>query len=193
MIHIIFFGPPGSGKGTQANYISEKFKFFHLSTGEMFRKHVIEQTLLGNIVQTYMSKGLLVPDEVTTNMFKEELNKHNNIKGLIYDGYPRTLNQAKNLDEILKKKFLEKINLSIFFSIKDEILIKRLSKRSKISGRLDDSSILIIQNRITEYHKKTKPISDFYKEKKCLITIKAEGSIYQVKKRLENVILKKLK
>ncbi|XOD66886.1 MAG: adenylate kinase [Flavobacteriales bacterium Tduv] len=190
MIHIILFGPPGSGKGTQAQRISEKFGFIHLSTGEMFRKNVAEQTALGMLAQLSMDQGLLVPDEVTTDMFKEELDKHIGVKGLIYDGYPRTVNQAEALDDILKERSLGRVDLALFFSIKDEILIERLSKRGKTSGRSDDSDLQIICNRIAEYHKKTEAVVGYYKKKGGLVKIEAEGSITEVTRRLQDVILK---
>ncbi|XOD68593.1 MAG: adenylate kinase [Flavobacteriales bacterium AspAUS03] len=188
MIHIILFGPPGSGKGTQAQLIAEKFQFIHLSTGKMFRKHVLEQTPLGQLSQSYMDQGLLVPDEVTTDMFKEEFKKYISAKGLIYDGYPRTVAQATALDETLKTHSLGHVNLSIFFSIRDEMLIKRLSNRGKTSGRTDDSDLQIIRERIAEYHRKTESISEYYEQKGCLDRFKAEGSIAEITQRLEKVI-----
>lgn len=190
MIHIILFGPPGSGKGTQAQRIAEKFGFIHLSTGEIFRKHVVEQTSLGRLVQSYMDQGLLVPDDITTDMFKEELGKHVSAKGLIYDGYPRTINQAKALDDILKERSLGLVELALFFSIKDEILIERISKRGKTSGRSDDCDLQIIRNRIAEYHKKTDAVAYYYEQKGCIVKIEAEGSITEVTRRLQDVISK---
>ncbi|XCI75473.1 MAG: adenylate kinase [Flavobacteriales bacterium] len=188
MIHIILFGPPGSGKGTQAQLIAKKLQFIHLSTGEMFRKHVLEQTALGQLAQFYMDQGLLVPDEVTTDMFEEELKKYISIKGLIYDGYPRTVAQAIVLDEILKTHSLGHVDLIIFFSIKDETLIERLLNRGKTSSRTDDNDLQIIHERIAEYHRKTEVISDYYEQKGSLVRIKAEGSIAEITQRLEKVI-----
>lgn len=188
MINIILFGPPGSGKGTQAQRIAEKFGFIHLSTGEMFRKHVAEQTALGQLAQSYIDQGLLVPDEITTDMFKEELNKHFGFKGLIYDGYPRTVNQAEALENILKERSLRRVDFALFFSIKDETLIERLSNRGKTNGRSDDGDLRIIRNRIIEYHKKTEAVADYYEKKGCIVKIEAEGSITEVTRRLQEII-----
>lgn len=187
--NIVIFGPPGSGKGTQSQFISKIFNFIHLSTGDIFRKNILNKTKLGIIAESYINKGLLVPDNITINMVKNQIKiKNSIIKGLIYDGYPRTLNQAISLNDFLLKNSLGNINIAFFLSIKDNIIIERICKRSEISGRLDDQDLYVLSNRIKEYHIKNMEIYNFYKKHKCLIEINAEKSILSIKKTIKKYI-----
>lgn len=155
MIHIILFGPPGCGKGTQAKIIANKFGFIHLSTGMIFRNHMKRKTNLGKLASCYIDKGILVPDKITTNMLNIEIQKHFYAKGIIYDGYPRTKNQIFSLEKILKKFVLGKIDIIFYFFIQKNLIIDRLLKRGKKSNRNDDTNIIIVQRRIEEYDKET--------------------------------------
>lgn len=187
--NIVIFGPPGSGKGTQSKFISKFFKMIHLSTGDIFRKNILNKTKLGIIAKSYLNKGLLVPDNITIDMISNQIKvKKSILNGFIYDGYPRTLNQTISLNEFLNKNFLGKINIAFFLSIKDDIIIKRISKRSKISGRLDDMNLDILSNRIKEYHIKNKEVLNFYQKQGCLIKIDAEKDIQLVKSNIKEYI-----
>ncbi|WP_185868870.1 adenylate kinase family protein [Blattabacterium cuenoti] len=160
MIHIILFGPPGCGKGTQAKIISKKFGFIHLSTGMIFRNHIKKETNLGKFASSYINKGILVPDIITTDMLNIEIRKHFYSKGIIYDGYPRTKNQIISLEKILGNFFSETIDIIFYFSIQKNLIINRLLRRGKISRRNDDINIAIVQKRIKEYEKETSLIWD---------------------------------
>lgn len=187
--NIILFGPPGCGKGTQAKLMSKFFGFLHLSTGDLFRKNIINKTFLGQKTKNYLNQGVLVPDIITINMIENEI-KNQNIKyGLIYDGYPRTLNQAKILDHFLKINNLGIINFVFFLNVNNDILIDRINKRSKSSGRLDDKNIEIIYNRIKEYNLKTKELIKYYDNQGFLIKIQAENNIYNVNNQINKIIL----
>ena len=161
MLNIVLFGPPGAGKGTQASKLVEKYNLIHLSTGDIFRANIKGGTELGKRAKSYMDVGNLVPDEVTIKMLESEVNKQNNPKGFIFDGFPRTTAQAQALD-----KFLESKNTTITMMISIEVdyheLVRRILERGKESGRADDLNAGIIQNRLTEYNMKTLPVRDYY-------------------------------
>ncbi|AWU40110.1 nucleoside monophosphate kinase [Blattabacterium punctulatus] len=180
MIHIILFGPPGCGKGTQAKILEKKFRLVHLSTGMIFRHHIKNKTSLGKLSRYYINKGILVPDHITTNMLNIEIKKHIQSKGIIYDGYPRTKNQVFSLEKILKSLFLGRINIIFYFEIKKKLLINRLLKRGKISHRDDDSDIITVQRRIEEYNKETFFIWNEKKWKNNFIKINASSSISEI-------------
>ena len=161
MLNIVLFGPPGAGKGTQANFLKIEHSLTHISTGDVFRKNMSTKTDLGMLAKGYMEKGELVPDEVTVNMLKEELEDHLPCEGFIFDGFPRTSYQAEKLDVLLTKYSLN-IHLTIALDVDNETLIKRLLNRGKSSGRADDQSGDKINKRLQEYDKKTKPLIEFY-------------------------------
>lgn len=194
MIHVILLGPPGSGKGTQADKIVKNYNFYHISSGEIFRKNIIENTFLGKKAQYYVNSGILVPDIITCKMLEIEIKKNIHCNGLIYDGYPRTVKQANILNNFFTKKLNNGLKLVLFFDIKDDFIIKRLFIRKKFSKRLDDSNIYIIKNRIKEYHMKTKPLIDFYKKNHFyfFIKINAEKSVTEITKYIYFLIDKKL-
>ncbi|QIK16601.1 nucleoside monophosphate kinase [Blattabacterium sp. DPU] len=189
MIHIILFGPPGCGKGTQAKIISNKFGFIHLSTGMIFRDHMKKKTNLGKLASCYINKGILVPDAITTNMFYIEIQKYFNAKGIIYDGYPRTKNQIFSLEKILKKFCLGKINIIFYFFIQKNLIINRLLKRGKTSYRNDDTNIITVQRRIKEYEKETSLIWKNYKWKNNIIRLNASLSVEQISFFVEKKII----
>ncbi|WP_185870910.1 adenylate kinase family protein [Blattabacterium cuenoti] len=176
MIHIVLFGPPGCGKGTQAKILEKKFEFVHLSTGIIFRNHIKNKTNLGELSSYYLSKGILVPDEITTNMLEIEVKKYVNAKGIIYDGYPRTRKQINFLEKLLEKYHLGVINKIFYFYIKKELIINRLLKRGKTSNRNDDIDIFTIQRRIKEYEEETLLIWNETKWKNNIVKLDASLS-----------------
>lgn len=180
MKHIILFGPPGSGKGTQAGLVAEKFNLKHLSTGDLFRHHMKVKSSLGLKARFYIDQGLLVPDDVTTAMLEDSLAGNIRSEGIIYDGYPRTLRQAISFNELLERLSLGFVNIAFSFCVPDELLIKRLSLRGKTSGRSDDIDLGVIRKRIAEYYKKTAPLSEYYRKKGILMEIDAKGAIEEI-------------
>ncbi|WP_185855897.1 nucleoside monophosphate kinase [Blattabacterium cuenoti] len=193
MIHIILFGPPGCGKGTQARIVANKFGFIHLSTGILFRNHIKKETNLGILASHYINKGILVPDKITTDMLNLEMKKHFHVKGIVYDGYPRTRNQIFSLEKILDKFYLGRINIIFSFSfIRKKLLINRLLKRGKISNRDDDTDMITVQKRIEEYNKKTAFIWNSSKWEKNIVELNASYSIEKISFFIEKKIINNL-
>lgn len=190
MINIVLFGPPGSGKGTQAKFLEEKFNLKQLSTGDMFRFNLKNQTELGKLAQSYMDKGHLVPDEVTTNMLREELKKHTGFAGFIFDGYPRTTAQANSLDTILKEDLNQEVSICLSLRVEDEILVQRLLGRGLESGRADDANEEVIRERIVEYYTKTDEVAAHYKAQGKLVDINGVGEIEEITAKLSQEIEK---
>ena len=187
MINLILFGKPGSGKGTQAEFIKKKYDLIHISTGDVFRYNISKQTDLGLLAKSYMEKGDLVPDNVTIQMLEAEVNKTPNAKGFIFDGFPRTTLQAEMLDEFLNSKNLS-IAMIIALEVDENILIDRLINRGKASGRADDQDRSKIQNRFEEYNKKTSTLINYYKSQNKFFEIEGIGEIDEISQRLFNVI-----
>ena len=187
MTNIVLFGPPGAGKGTQANFLKVKYNLVHISTGDVFRYNIKNETALGMLAKSYMDKGELVPDKVTIDMLNAEVEKNADAHGFIFDGFPRTNAQAKALDELMDSKDSQ-INAMIALEVEDEILVKRILERGKTSGRPDDADENIIRNRITEYYNKTSILKDYYSDKGKYFGINGVGSIEEITLRLSNVI-----
>lgn len=187
MINLILFGKPGSGKGTQAEFIKKKYDLIHISTGDVFRYNISKQTDLGLLAKSYMEKGDLVPDNVTIQMLEAEVNKTPNAKGFIFDGFPRTTLQAEMLDEFLNSKNLS-ISMIIALEVDENILIDRLIKRGKAIGRADDQDRSKIQNRFEEYNTKTSTLINYYKSQNKFFEIEGIGEIDEISQRLFNVI-----
>ncbi|MBT4246812.1 MAG: adenylate kinase [Flavobacteriaceae bacterium] len=187
MINLILFGKPGSGKGTQAEFIKKKYDLIHISTGDVFRYNISKQTDLGLLAKSYMEKGDLVPDNVTIQMLEAEVNKTPNAKGFIFDGFPRTTLQAEMLDEFLNSKNLS-ISMIIALEVDENILIDRLINRGKASGRADDQDRSKIQNRFEEYNTKTSTLINYYKSQNKFFEIEGIGEIDEISQRLFNVI-----
>lgn len=187
MINLILFGKPGSGKGTQAEFIKKKYDLIHISTGDVFRYNISKQTDLGLLAKSYIGKGDLVPDNVTIQMLEAEVNKTPNAKGFIFDGFPRTTLQAEMLDEFLNSKNLS-ISMIIALEVDENILIDRLINRGKASGRADDQDRSKIQNRFEEYNKKTSTLINYYKSQNKFFEIEGIGEIDEISLRLFNVI-----
>ena len=189
MKNIVLFGPPGAGKGTQAEKIKEKYDLFHISTGDVFRYNIKNNTKLGVLAKQFMDKGDLVPDQVTIDMLSDVVEKNISVNGFIFDGFPRTQSQAEALDKLLTK-FNTSISGMVALEVDDEILINRLLERGKVSGRADDSNSLIIKNRIKEYYSKTAILKTFYQRKNCYFGVDGVGGIEEITSRITNVINK---
>jgi len=187
-MNIVLFGPPGAGKGTQAVKLAEKFNFIHLSTGDIFRKNIKENTELGKLASSYIDKGELVPDEVTIKMLEDAANENPNAAGIIFDGFPRTIAQAEALDKFLQNSRQQQVDKMLSLEVDDEELIKRLVERGKTSGRPDDADENIIRNRIEEYNKKTAPLKNFYQSQGKCVEIVGVGGIEAIFDRLASEI-----
>lgn len=184
MINIVLFGPPGSGKGTQAQHLIEKYKLKQISTGDLFRYNMKNNTELGQMAKSYIDKGLLVPDEVTTDMLIDEVKKTTGTNGFIFDGYPRTANQTEALEDIVKEVLNDEISVCLSLIVDDEILVERLLKRGETSGRTDDSNEEIIRNRIKEYYTKTAEVAELYKQQGKYVEVNGVGEIDEISAKL---------
>lgn len=184
MINIVLFGPPGSGKGTQAKFLEDKFNLKQLSTGDMFRYNMKNDTELGQLAKSYINKGHLVPDEVTTDMLRQELKLHTGYAGYIFDGYPRTISQAESLDKILQEDLNDTVSVTLSLKVEDEILVERLLERGKESGRADDANESVIRDRITEYYTKTDEVAEHYKAQGKYVEINGVGEISEITSKL---------
>jgi adenylate kinase len=187
MINLILFGKPGSGKGTQAEFVKIKYDLIHISTGDLFRNNISNNTELGLLAKSYMDKGDLVPDEVTIKMLEAEVNNHPNAKGFIFDGFPRTTVQAEILDQFLTTLKLS-ISMTIALDVDENLLIDRLINRGKDSGRSDDQDRSKIQNRFDEYNKKTSPLINYYKNQNKFFDVDGVGDINEISFRIFNTI-----
>lgn len=187
MINLVLFGKPGAGKGTQAEFLKERYNLKHISTGDVFRYHIKNGTELGTMAQSYMDRGDLVPDEVTIRMLQDEVEKNPDADGFIFDGFPRTAAQAEALDNFLESKDM-KVNATIALEANDEVLIERLLERGKESGRSDDQNVGKIRNRFDEYNEKTAPVKEFYEAQDKFYSVNGIGSIAEITERLTTVI-----
>ncbi|MCC5920758.1 MAG: adenylate kinase [Cyclobacteriaceae bacterium] len=179
MLNIVLFGPPGAGKGTQSDKLISKYDLQHISTGDLFRKHLGEGTDLGKLAQKFMDEGNLVPDEVVIGMVDEKIKAHPNVKGFIFDGFPRTVKQAEALDELMNKKNTP-ITIMLALEVPDEELKKRLVSRGATSGRADDQDINKIENRIQVYKSETIPVADYYKQQNKFVGVNGVGAINEI-------------
>ncbi|MEM1217820.1 MAG: adenylate kinase [Bacteroidota bacterium] len=184
MINLILFGPPGSGKGTQAAKLVEEFSLTHVSTGDLFRYEMGNNTPLGQEAKNYIEKGELVPDSVTIGMLKNKLDMHPEAKGFILDGFPRTIAQAQALDNLLETRG-QTVDALIALEVEEEELVKRLLERGKTSGRADDSDETVIRNRLSVYRKETSPVFSFYEQQQKSKLIPGQGTIEDVAGRLQ--------
>jgi len=182
MINIILFGPPGSGKGTQAEKLVKKYNLLHISTGDLFRYNLKNNTKLGIEAKKYIDKGELVPDRVTVKMLKEKVEANPKVKGFIFDGFPRTLPQAKSLNRLMGKR--GGISKLLMLDVPDGELIRRLLHRGKTSGRADDKDKSIIQNRLQVYKETTSPVFDYYMKSDCSVKIWGVGDMKLILDRL---------
>ena len=187
MVNIVLFGPPGAGKGTQSENIIEKYGLIHISTGDLFRKHLGEGTALGKSARTYMDEGKLVPDEVVIGMVDDKIASHPDSPGFIFDGFPRTVAQAEALDELLVKKNTA-ISCMVMLDVPEDELKKRLLERGKTSGRTDDQNEEKINTRIQEYLNKTVPVAEFYASQGKDCKINGVGSIEEISQNISKAL-----
>lgn len=189
MFNIIIFGPPGSGKGTQSAKIAEKFNLVHISTGTIIRNEIKSGSEFGSLLKSIVDKGELVPYKLIIRILNSVLIKNKNADGYIFDGFPRTIEQAIRLDKILKKDN-ESIAIVISLKIKDDILIKRLLKRSRIEGRKDDT-VAVIKNRLNIYKDQTLPLIAWYKRQGDYSEIMGNCSINKIFEQACKLIMRK--
>ena len=184
MINIVLFGPPGSGKGTQAQNLIEKFNLKQISTGDLFRYNMKNDTDLGKLAKSYIDKGELVPDQVTIDMLIDEVKKPTEAAGFIFDGFPRTAAQTEALENIVKEVLGSDISICLSLVVEDSILVERLLKRGETSGRTDDSNEDIIRNRIREYYAKTAEVAELYKKQGKYVEVNGVGGIDEISQKL---------
>jgi len=179
MLNLVLFGPPGAGKGTQAEKIIEKYALKHFSTGDMLRKEIADKTDLGMQAKAFMEKGELVTDELVINIINSVIERNKEANGFIFDGFPRTQAQAKALDELLQKLNIP-ICAMISLEVEKQELVDRLVNRGKLSGRPDDSNIDVIENRIQVYNNQTAPLIEYYKAQNKHRGIYGMGTIEEI-------------
>lgn len=184
MINIVLFGPPGSGKGTQAQNLINQFNLKQVSTGDLFRYNIKNETELGTLAKSYIDKGELVPDQVTIDMLIDEVKKPTETQGFIFDGFPRTAAQTEALETIVKDVLNDEIDICLSLVVDDEILVERLLKRGETSGRTDDSNEEIIRTRIKEYYAKTAEVAELYKQQGKYVEINGVGEIDEISQKL---------
>ena len=178
MLNLVLFGPPGAGKGTQSAKLIEKYQLIHISTGDLFRMHITNDTELGKRVKQILADGILVPDSITIDMLEEEVKKNPGAKGFIFDGFPRTVAQAEALDGFLVGKG-QKINGVIQLDVTQEVIKTRIADRQKISGRADDDADKLLK-RIDEYFSKTIFVLPYYEAQDKVTKVNGIGDIEEI-------------
>lgn len=191
MFNLILFGPPGSGKGTQSEKLVEKYGVVHLSTGNLLRAEIAGKTPLGLEAKSFIDKGQLVPDEVVIGMVDTYFDQHKDARGFLFDGFPRTVAQARALDKLLE---LKKTGIAavIALEVNEEELVKRLLNRGKTSGRSDDTDEAVIRQRFNVYNNETSPVAEHYKKARKFQSVKGEGSVEDIFGRLCQAIDKRM-
>ena len=187
MLNVVLFGAPGCGKGTQSELLEKKFGLSHISTGEIIRSHIKSQTELGLQMQEYISRGELAPDSVVIDMVENYLSENQDIRGTIFDGFPRTTAQAEAFDRMLMKMG-DDVDVMIYMDVPEEELVKRILLRGKDSGRADDASEDVIRNRIEIYNQQTAIVADYYRAQGKYVAVPSLGTIDEVFERICAVI-----
>jgi len=187
MLNLILFGPPGAGKGTQAEFLIDSYQLIHLSTGDLLRSEISGQTRLGLEAKAFMDKGELVPDAVVIGMIKSKLESNASANGFIFDGFPRTVEQAKALDVLLNDNQTPICGM-LSLEVERQELINRLLGRGLVSGRSDDQDHTVIENRITVYNEKTAPLIAYYQAQGKHFGIDGMGTIPEIAERLKSVV-----
>lgn len=187
MTNLVLFGPPGSGKGTQAAFLIEKYNLVHISTGDLFRYEMGNNTPLGLEAKAFMAKGELVPDSITIGMLRNKVEKHPDANGFIFDGFPRTIPQAEALDALLQSMGTEVAGL-IALEVDEEEIVGRILKRGQTSGRADDNDEATVRKRIAVYKSETAPVFDYYAKMGKSMNINGLGSIDEIAGRLSDAV-----
>ena len=187
MLNLILFGPPGSGKGTQAEKLVAKYRLLHISTGDLFRYEMSHNTELGLLAKSYIAKGELVPDAVTIGMLRKRVEANPDVKGYIFDGFPRTVPQAEALDKLLLEKH-QTISALVELTVEEDEIVKRITLRGKNSGRTDDTDESVVRKRIQVYRKETTPVADYYGQFGKSLVVEGVGTIDSIFKKLCKVI-----
>lgn len=187
MLNIVLFGPPGAGKGTQSENLIQSKSLIHISTGDLFRKNLGEGTELGKKAQKYMDAGNLVPDEIVIGMVEDKIKDHLDSNGFIFDGFPRTVNQAEALDEMLASHGLS-ISGMVALEVPEDELKTRIKERAKTSGRIDDQDDAKIDNRIAVYNRETAPVAGYYQSQNKYNAVDGVGSISEIYQKIDTVV-----
>jgi len=175
MFNLILFGPPGSGKGTQSSRIAEKYNLVHISTGDIFRREIRNKSALGLKVQSIIERGELVPDDLLVDILRSALQQAGNPRGFVFDGFPRTIRQAEDLDKLLNETG-ETVSLVLSLDVDEEEVVTRLLKRAQLEGRKDDTED-VIRNRMKVYHSQTHPLMEYYNQQAKFKSLTGVGSI----------------
>lgn len=187
MFNLVLFGPPGSGKGTQSNKIAERYKLRHISTGDIFRKEISDKTTLGAQAEKFVKNGQLVPDELVVDIVMNFLDRNQDERGFIFDGFPRTIRQAEKLRHELFERRLT-IKLMIDLKVPEDELMVRMKKRGLTSGRTDDKDENVLKTRLHIYRESTEPVIDFYKKHHKHYEIDGVGEIDEIFSRISSVV-----
>ena len=186
MLNIVLFGPPGSGKGTQSENIIMKYSLTHLSTGDILRAELAAKTELGLKAKAIMEKGELVSDEIVIGMIANKLDSHSETKGFIFDGFPRTVAQAKALDKLLAAREM-KIDMMLGLEVEKNELVNRLLKRGEETGRADDN-LETIENRINVYNSQTTPVMEYYQAQGKYFPVNGIGNIVEISQSIFGIV-----
>lgn len=187
MVNIVLFGAPGCGKGTQAQRLKEHYGIDHVSTGEVIREEIRQGTELGRSMESYIAKGQLAPDQIVIGMIDRYVTRHMNVRGCIFDGFPRTTIQAEEFDKILASHGL-KVDIMIDIHVPEEELVRRILLRGKDSGRADDASEEVIRGRLEVYRAQTAVVAEYYAAQGKYASVNGTGTMEEVFKRIADVI-----
>mgnify|MGYP001406289835 FL=1 len=185
-MNLVIFGPPGAGKGTQSKFIANKFNLHQLSTGDLLREEIKNKTILGSKISEIINKGELVSDEIVSDLIEKFISNKNFENRLIFDGFPRNIEQAINLNNLLKK-YNQKIDIVLKLSVSLKTIKKRILERQMQENRSDDSEEIAIK-RFETYEKSTEPVIEYYKKSKLLKVINGEGSIDEINVEISDII-----
>ena len=185
-MNLVIFGPPGAGKGTQSKYIVDKYNMYQLSTGEFLRNEIARATPIGKKISSDINSGTLVSDQIVSNLIEKVISNNTYKNRIIFDGYPRNLIQAKNLDYLLKR-YEQKIDIVLKLSVSLKTILKRISERRTLEKRPDDNEDVAIK-RYKTYEKTTEPVIEYYKKLSILKVIDGENSIDQINKEISDII-----
>ncbi len=186
MFNMILFGPPGSGKGTQSKLVADTFGFLHLSTGELFRQEIANQTAMGDLVRKFIDRGLLIPDNIVMRELYRYALAHQDAPGIVFDGFPRNPDQAATLDKVFHKKEL-RIALVVSMIVPEDVLIQRVLERGKDSGRTDDN-LEVMEKRLEVYRALTHPVINYYKKSHRLIEVEGNRPVNSVASDIRNIV-----